>query len=132
MQPYFDEKIKPYLGEQIEYLGMIPRTEQVAHFQNALALVMPIQWEEPFGLVVIESMACGTPVISWNRGSMPEIIDNGVNGYIVNSFDEFVAKVGEIEKISRSEVRKHVEEKFSLGSMVHNYKKVYEQVLSGD
>ncbi len=129
MQPYFDEKIKPSLSEHIEYLGMIPRVEQVHYFQNALAFVMPIQWEEPFGLVAIESMACGTPVIAMGRGALPEIIEDGVSGYLVDSVDGMAEKVGLIDKISRAATRKRVEERFSLGTMIRNYKEVYTNLL---
>jgi glycosyltransferase involved in cell wall biosynthesis len=129
MQPYFDEKIKPYLSDQIEYLGMIPRTEQVKHFQNALAFLMPIQWEEPFGLVAIESMSCGTPVIAMNRGALSEIIEDGISGFLVNSMDEMTAKILQIDAIARPAVRQRIEKNFSITTMVENYRTLYTTIV---
>jgi glycosyltransferase involved in cell wall biosynthesis len=129
LEPYFNEKIKPYLGKQIEYLGVLPKVEQIKYFQNAMAFLMPVRWSEPFGLVVIESMACGTPVIAWNRGAMPEIIEDGVSGYLVHSEDELVERIGDIDKLSRLKVRKRVEERFSVETMVRNYLDFYTTLL---
>jgi len=92
---------------------------------------MPIHWEEPFGLVMVEAMACGTPVIAYNRGSVPEIIEDGKNGFIVkeNDIDGMVKAVGKIDTIDRKYCRESVEKRFSIEKMVNGYEKVYKKVI---
>ena len=99
---------------------------------NAFALIHPIQFDEPFGLSVIESMACGTPVIAFDRGSMPELIQNGKNGFLVNTVDEAVEAVARIKEIDRAECRRHVERHFTVERMVKEYIQVYEMILQGE
>ena len=97
----------------------------VGHYQTAAALLFPIQWEEPFGLVMIEAMACGTPVIAYNRGSVQEIIVDGKTGFIVEDIDGMVSAIKRIGEIDRSFCRRHVEKYFTIEKMVEGYEKVY-------
>jgi glycosyltransferase involved in cell wall biosynthesis len=130
-QGYFDQYVKPYLNEKILYLGYIERENVLPYYQNAAALLSPLQWEEPFGLTAIEAMACGTPTIAISRGSMPEIIEDGKTGYIVASVGEMIDAVGRINKIDRRTCRDHVKANFSTKHMVDGYEKAYRQVLVG-
>jgi glycosyltransferase involved in cell wall biosynthesis len=124
-EEFFEKKIKPYLGKNVEYVGMLPYSKMGEFYGNAKALLCPIRWEEPFGLYFIEAMACGTPVIAFNRGSAPEIIKNGETGFLVKNLNEMAKKIREIEKIDRKKCREWVEENFTIGKMVENYEKVF-------
>lgn len=126
---FFETKIKPFLGPQIEYLGAVPREQLNDLYGGAAALLMPIKWEEPFGLVMIEAMACGTPVIALKRGSVPEVVVDGRTGYIVDSSEEMEESVKNIGKIDRADCRKSVEEKFSLQKMAEEYLKLYKSLV---
>jgi glycosyltransferase involved in cell wall biosynthesis len=128
-QGYFDQYIKPYLNEKILYLGYIERQQILPYYQKAMALLLPLQWEEPFGLTAIEAMACGTPVIAISRGSMPEIIKDGKTGYLVASIGEMIEAVGKINKLDRRTCREHVKSNFALKQMVEAYEKTYQHVL---
>jgi glycosyltransferase involved in cell wall biosynthesis len=128
-QSYFDETVKPYLGEQIEYLGYIERDKLLPYYQDAKALLMPIQWEEPFGMNMIEAMACGTPVIAFRRGSIPEVVIDGKTGFIVDTFDEMVEAIKKIDTIDRNACREHVTRNFSTENMVDGYEKAFEKIL---
>ncbi len=128
-QYYLD--IKPHIdGRMISLIGEISDTEKNELYGNALGFLNPIQWNEPFGLVMTEAMATGTPVISFKNGAAPEIIEDGKNGFLVNSVDEMVARIHEIQKIDRMSCRKRVEEHFTVKHMVKGYEKVYQQLLS--
>lgn len=130
-QKYFDEKVAPFIdGEQIVYVGSAGPKKRDELLGGAYALLHPINFDEPFGLSVIESMACGTPVIAKNRGSMPEVIDKEKTGFLVESIDDAIKKVDEIKNISRIECRRWVEKNFSVERMVNDYIKVYEEILS--
>ncbi|HEY8402868.1 MAG TPA: glycosyltransferase family 4 protein, partial [Cytophagaceae bacterium] len=119
---YFEANIKPLMNHPlVEFVGEIGESEKNEFLGNAKALMFLIDWPEPFGLVMIESMACGTPVIAWKNGSVPEIIDNGESGFIVESMDETIRAIKEIDKIDRSRVRQLFESRFSLDRMVQNY-----------
>jgi glycosyltransferase involved in cell wall biosynthesis len=113
----------------IEFIGEIGEDEKQEFLGNATALLFPIDWPEPFGLVVIESMACGTPVIAFRAGSIPEIIDEGITGFVVSSIDEAVDAVNKIQQINRSGCRKKFEERFEVSIMVDNYEKVYTRII---
>jgi len=126
-QWYFDEHVKPFLSDKILYLGMMDRDQMTKYYQKALALLVPIQWEEPFGLTMAEAMACGTPIIAFRRGSVPEVVDDGKTGYIVDNTSSMIEAVEKIGSISRKQCRKHVENNFSLNQMIDGY----EKVLSG-
>lgn len=128
-QGYFDQYIKPELDDKILYLGSMEQDQLPKYYQKAKALLTPVQWEEPFGLTTIESMACGTPVISLNRGAAPEIINDGKTGYIVNGIADMVKAVGKVDKIKRRDCRAHVARKFSIEHMVSNYEKAFLKML---
>ena len=127
---YFDTYIKPHLNEKIQYVGELAEDQLSDFYGPAKALLYPIEWEEPFGLVVTESMACGTPVIAYRRGSMPELIEDGKTGFVVDSkIDLMVEAMRKIDQIDRKLVRQRVEEKFSKEKMVENYEKAYYKLL---
>ncbi len=127
---YFETKIKPKInGKNIQYLGEISQKEKVMFLQNALCLLAPIQWEEPFGLYIIEAMSCGTPVIIFNRGSAKEVVKDKITGFIVNNVKEATLALKKINKIKREDCRKWVEENFTKEKMVENYEKVYFKIL---
>lgn len=129
---YFEAKIKHWFQHPlVEYIGEIGEQEKAEFLGNATALLFPIEWEEPFGLVMVESMACGTPVIAYPRGSVPEIIENGVNGIMVSSIDDAVKAVRNISSISRQECRRVFEKRFTAPTMAREYLKVYDHILSG-
>jgi glycosyltransferase involved in cell wall biosynthesis len=113
----------------IEYVGEIGEDKKDEFLGNALAMLFPIDWPEPFGLVMIESMACGTPVIAFNAGSVPEIIDEGITGYVVSSIEQATEAVNKIHLIDRSKCRRRFEERFDVRIMVDNYEKVYERLM---
>ncbi len=126
---YFKEFVEPHLGHGIEWLGEVSHGEKVELLQNARATLFPIEWEEPFGLVMIESMACGTPVIATARGAVPEVIDNGRSGIIVEDYRIIPAALEEADRIDPMECRRYVEERFSPLRMVHDYVKAYETAI---
>jgi len=129
IKKYWQKEVKPYLGKKIQYLGVLPPQRISPLLQNALCLLFPITWEEPFGLVMVEAMACGTPVIAFNRGSVPEIIEDGRTGFIVENKKEMVSAIKKIKLINRFLCRKRVEKMFSQEKMVENYEKVYQRIL---
>ena len=127
---YFEKKIKPYLGKNIEYVGMVDYLKMGKFYSGAKGVLYPHRWEEPFGLVFIESMACGTPVIAFDRGSAKEIIQDGKTGFLVKDIDEMVEAIKKIEKINRKDCRKLVEKKFTIERMVSDYEKVFYKILT--
>jgi len=127
---YFDQYVKPNLDDQILYLGFVEREQMPKYIQKAKALLTPVQWEEPFGLTSIESMSCGTPVISFNRGAAPEIIQNGKTGFVVNTTAEMVEAVNNIKKIKRQDARDYTLANYSISSMVKNYESAFKEVIS--
>ena len=127
---YFREVIEPMLDDPlIEFIGEIDDRQKCAFLGNALALLFPIDWIEPFGLVMIEAMSAGTPVIAWRNGSVPEIIKNGIGGFIVNSLDMAVEAVGRVKTIDRTSVRRYFESRFTAKHMACNYVAAYEELL---
>ncbi len=129
-QAYFDEKIKPLIDNRdIVYVGNSGPKERDNLLGNATALLHPISFDEPFGLSVAEAMLCGTPVVAFDRGSMPELIKHAETGFLVNSVDEAVASLKSIGNISRRNCHEWALNKFSLGKMVDGYINVYEQIL---
>jgi len=127
---YYEAEGKPLIdGRHIEYIGEITEDEKSEFLGNALALLFPINWPEPFGLVVIESYACGTPVIARPFGSAPEIIEDGKTGFLRTETADLIAAVDQVKSLDRRYIRKFAEENFSLELMAHNYVKVYEQML---
>ncbi|MDY6838378.1 MAG: glycosyltransferase family 4 protein [Thermodesulfobacteriota bacterium] len=129
-EDYFNDHVKPYVdGSSVAYVGSADPIKRDRLMGNALALLHPINFNEPFGLSVIESMACGTPPIAINRGSMGEIIDDGENGFLVASVDDAIRCVARITDIDRASCRKTVEERFTVDRMVEKYLLVYKKVL---
>lgn len=129
-QGYFDQYIKPHLNDKILYLGYIERPHLARYYQKAKAFLTPVQWEEPFGLTSIESMACGTPVVSLRRGAAPEIIKHGKTGYIVDSINEMIDAVKNVGKIDRRACREHVAQHFSHENMVSAYEEIFQHIIS--
>lgn len=131
-RPYFDKKIKSHLSDQIQWVGEVTEKERNQLMAHALAFVHPACWEEPFGLTMIESMACGTPVVAFNRGSIPELIKNGKNGYIVETNEEMAEAIRNIGKIDRKFCRKFALQHFNVGKMTDEYEMVYQAILQGN
>ena len=130
-EAYFRETIKPLLDDPCcEFIGEIGETEKDVFLGNASALLFPIDWPEPFGLVLIEAMACGTPVIAYPRGSVPEIVEDGVNGSMVESIEEAVRAVNDIARISRLRCRQAFEKRFTAERMAQEYLKVYQALIA--
>ena len=127
---YFHELVEPHLGDGIEYMGEVTHGQKVELLQNARATLFPIEWEEPFGLVMIESMACGTPVIATRWGAVPEVIEHGRSGIIVDDYREMPAALEEADKLEPLELRRYVEEEFSPQRMVRDYLEAYETAIS--
>lgn len=127
---FFEQEIAPYIdGQQIEYLGEINHAEKTELLGNAAVTLFPINWQEPFGLVMIESMATGTPVIAMNLGSVPEVIAHGKTGFICNSHAEMATMIPAALELNRQTCRKYVENKFSVSQMVNGYEAVYRQII---
>jgi len=125
-EEYFEKVIKPHLNDKIQYVGELKEKELSDFYGSAKALLYPIEWEEPFGLVVAEAMACGTPVIAYRRGSMSELVDDGKTGFVVDSnLNKLVEAMEKVNRIDRALVRKRVEERFSKERMVDDYEKLY-------
>ena len=129
---YFETVIKPLLSPpDVEYIGEISEAEKSEFLGNTLAFMFTIDWPEPFGLAMIEALACGTPVIARPCGSIPEVIRNGVTGFIVKSVDEMVEAVRNIGKLSREECRREFENRFTVEIMVDRYEQIYRQLIEG-
>ncbi len=123
---YFDERIAPMIkASRTEYIGEITDKEKSDFLSGALALLVPIDWPEPFGLVMIEAMACGTPVIAYNRGSVPEIIDEGLTGFVVEDENGAIGAVDRLRHLSREKIRKQFEKRFTARRMAQDYLAVY-------
>lgn len=127
---YYEEKVKPFLNEDITYIGCVGPKQRDIVLRNAYALLHPIHFNEPFGLSVVEAMACGTPVIAFDKGSMPEIIQNGKNGFIVSNIEEMTQSLKDIHNISRKLCRETVVKRFSQQRMVKEYIEVYKEILN--
>jgi glycosyltransferase involved in cell wall biosynthesis len=129
-QDYFDSQIKPHIdGKMIEYIGEVNVKEKNQLLSESRALLFPIQWDEPFGLVMIEAMACGTPVLAFPGGSVPEIVRDGVSGWICKSADDMAEKARSIDLIP-SDVKKYLEQNFSLDAMTDRYLELYQKTIA--
>jgi len=130
---YFKNEIEPLLNDpHIEWHGEISDKDKGEFLGNAYALLFPIDWPEPFGLVMIESMACGTPVIAYDCGSVPEVMEDGVTGFIVRDLDDAVKGVNRIRDLSRSRCREVFERRFAAERMASDYVDVYMRLIDGD
>lgn len=127
---YFSNEIEPHLNDQIQYVGAVDDKQKNDLLGKAAALLMPIEWNEPFGIVMAEALACGTPVIAFNKGSAPEIIKHGINGFLCSSVHEMIGFVNRIQEIDRVEVRKDAEARFSSEVIVDQYLKIYSWFLN--
>jgi glycosyltransferase involved in cell wall biosynthesis len=127
---YFKELVEPHLVDGIEYLGEVSHGEKVELLQHARATLFPIEWEEPFGLVMIESMACGTPVIATRRGAVPEVIEHGRSGIVVDDYRAIPAALEEADKLDPFDIRRYVEQEFSPERMVHDYVDAYKEAIA--
>ena len=128
---YYDRVIKPLLDcdKQIIYIGEISSEHKKQWYRHARATLFPIQWGEPFGLVLVESMACGTPVIAFNKGAVPEIVVDGKTGFVVDSMNAMTEAVGLIDSIDPGECRRHVQNHFSITSMAGKYSELYHRII---
>ena len=128
---YYENVMKPLLDsdKQIIYIGEVDSEQKKLWYQHARATLFPIQWGEPFGLVLIESMACGTPVIAFQKGSVPEIVLHGTTGFVVDSIDRMAEAVKAIHLIDPSNCRKHVKDNFSIASMARKYSELYQRII---
>jgi glycosyltransferase involved in cell wall biosynthesis len=126
-QPYWDETIAPMVAANpnVEYIGEINETQKADFLGNARALLFPVDWPEPFGLVMIEAMACGTPVIAFRCGSVPEVINPGKSGFIVETMEEAVEAVDKVETLDRRKVRQMFEKRFTVERMARDYLAIY-------
>jgi glycosyltransferase involved in cell wall biosynthesis len=128
---YFEEHIEPMLeADHVDFIGEIGPADKADFLGHASALLFPIDWAEPFGLVMIEAMACGTPVIAYRSGSVPEVIADGVSGYIVESIDEAVSAVERLDQLTREGCRAEFEERFTVERMARAYVSTYERVIA--
>jgi glycosyltransferase involved in cell wall biosynthesis len=126
---YFERCVEPLLDHPlVEFIGEIGEAQKSEFLGNARAMLFPIDWPEPFGLVIIEAMACGTPVIAFPRGSVPEVVEDGVTGFIVKSVEEAVAAVERLDRLERAVIRDRFEEAFSSVRMARDYEQLYERV----
>jgi glycosyltransferase involved in cell wall biosynthesis len=126
---YFDSLVRPHLSDSIEYVGEVSHGEKVELLQHARATLFPIEWEEPFGLVMIESMACGTPVVATRFGAVPEVLDHGRTGIIVDDWRLTADALEEADRLDPEELRREVELRFSPERMIADYVAAYERAL---
>ena len=127
---YFAEFIEPHIGHGVEYMGEVTHGKKVELLQDARATLFPIEWEEPFGLVMIESMACGTPVIATRHGAVPEVIEDGVSGIIVDHYKHMVGALEAADALDPIECRRYVEERFAPERMVDDYVSAYREAIA--
>lgn len=128
---YFEQTIRPRLGSGVEYVGEADATTKRELYADAEALLFPVCWDEPFGMVMIEAMACGTPVIALNRGSVPEVVAHGRTGIVIDEPDHLASAIEAAASIDRSECRHHVQDHFDAPVMVTGYEAVYQTILEG-
>lgn len=127
---YFDEQVAPLLGADAEHVGEVDDRGKQALLGGAAALIFPIDWPEPFGLVMIEAMACGTPVIAWDRGSVREVVEHGVTGFVVKSEEAAVEALAQIDTIDRAKVRERFEARFTATRMAEDYVTLYRERIA--
>ena len=126
---YFREVVEPLIdGDRVEYVGEIEEARKAEFLGNAAGLVLPIDWPEPFGLVMIEAMACGTPVVAFNAGAVPEVLEDGLTGFVVDDIDGAVAAIARLDRLFRPSIRSRFEERFSVRAMAREYLRIYERL----
>ena len=132
-QGYHEREVAPFVdGERVAYRGVVGGRERLDLLAGSRGLLHLLGFDERFGLSVVEAMACGTPVIAYRRGSMAELIEHGVTGFLVDSFDEAVAAIGRLGEIDRAQCRRAVEERFSVARMADEYLALYRRILAGE
>jgi len=128
---YFDDEVRPLLGDDATYVGPLGDAAKGELLQGAEALVFPVDWPEPFGLVMIEAMSCGTPVVAWARGSVPEVVEDGVTGFVVESEAEAVEAIAKARRLDRRLIRRRFEERFTARRMAEDYVAIYRRLAAG-
>lgn len=131
-QRYFDEQVRPLLGDGVEMLGEVGWDQKLELLGGAQALINPIRWPEPFGLVMIEALACGTPVLTFPEGAAPEIVDHGVTGFLCDDDADMLARVDELGDLDRAVCRAAAKERFSNERMAADHVELYRRLVSGD
>jgi glycosyltransferase involved in cell wall biosynthesis len=126
---YFDTQVRPHLNAETQYLGEVPHEEKLQLLGGALALLNPIRWAEPFGLVMIEALACGTPVLTFPEGAAPEIIEDGGTGYLCHDVAEMAEAIGRVDRLDRAACREAVEGYFSIDRMVAEHLALFDDLL---
>jgi glycosyltransferase involved in cell wall biosynthesis len=128
---YYDKVIKPLLDcdKQIIFIGELDNEQKKQWYRHARATLFPIQWGEPFGLVLLESMACGTPILAFKAGAVPEIVVDGKTGFVVDCLTDMIGAVDRIDRIDPGECRKHVQDHFSITRMANQYSELYQQIV---
>ena len=128
---YFKKQLEPHIdGRAVQLVGEVDEAKKQPFLAGAAALLFPIDWPEPFGLVMIEAMACGTPVIAYRSGSVPEVVEDGVTGFIVEKEEQAVRAVGDLGGLDRRKVRARFEERFSADRMAREYESAYRELIS--
>jgi glycosyltransferase involved in cell wall biosynthesis len=128
-QRYFEEKVKPFIdGEQISYIGPVNNAQKNELLRNCKAFLMPVLWDEPFGIVMTEALACGAPVLGFKRGAVPEVVTDGVNGFVCKDTAGMVLAVAKIDTISRKRCREIVAERFSATVLAKQYEELYKRI----
>lgn len=129
-QNYFDQKVKPYLNKNLIYLGSLGHKEKIKYYKSAKAFLMPIHWDEPFGLVAVEAMACGTPVLGYKRGALPEVVKEGIGGFLAETDDikQLIKLADNIEGLDRRKVMEEAKKNFSIEKMVKGYLDLYQSL----
>jgi glycosyltransferase involved in cell wall biosynthesis len=128
---YYKQYLQPLMRDPlVEFLGEVGGRQKCEFLQKALAMLFPIDWPEPFGLVMIEAMACGTPVIAWPNGSVPEVMSDGVTGFIVENLDEAVEAVGRVKSFDRRACRRFFEERYTAPRMARDYLEIYHRLVN--
>ena len=128
---HFDAAVRPHLDGKIEYLGEVSHDEKVHLLQRAMVTLFPIQWPEPFGLVMVESMACGTPVAAIGLGAVPEVVEDGRSGIVDSSVEGLIARFDQAVNCDRADTSRAAHERFSAARMVADYEAAYGLLLSG-
>lgn len=129
-EDYFNETVKPYLNDRIVYIGPVNDKQKNEMLKTALAMLMPITWNEPFGIVMPEAMACGTPVVGFARGSVKEVVEDGITGYKCDTLDELLVKIKQCETLDRTTVRKRAYERFDYNVIVDEYLSLYKKLIA--
>ena len=130
-EEFFAAEVEPHLGDDgVRYVGEVGTDDKQDAYGSARGLLMPIRWAEPFGMVMVEAMACGTPVIAFPEGSVPEIVEDGVNGFLVDDEEEMARAIGRLDELDREAVRASAEERFSVERAVAGYERVYEHAMA--